>query len=74
MDLLVPGPGLLVWTLIALTSLIFWIIALISIAKNDFESKNAKLLWIGIVILGPIVGSIVYFASRKRSGSPVSSQ
>jgi hypothetical protein len=45
---------------------LFPLIALISILTNKF-SGNEKLLWVIVVILIPLVGSILYFVFGKKN-------
>ncbi|WP_394331368.1 PLDc N-terminal domain-containing protein [Roseivirga misakiensis] len=35
--------------------------ALIDIVKNEFEPSQNKLIWVIVVILIPVLGSILYF-------------
>ena len=37
------------------------ILALVDIVKSDFKESNTKIMWVLIVLLLPIFGSIVYF-------------
>ena len=67
MDLLNPGPGLLIWTLLSLAGLLCWIFALISIMKSDFRDTNEKTRWMILVILVPILGAILYFIYGRNS-------
>jgi hypothetical protein len=58
--------GLLIWQSIILISIGLWIYSLIDILKNSFE-KNDKIVWILVVVLVPLLGSILYiFIGRKR--------
>jgi hypothetical protein len=47
--------------LIPLAILVLPLMALIDILKNNFKG-NDKIVWVLVVILLPIVGSILYFA------------
>ncbi|WP_350343859.1 PLD nuclease N-terminal domain-containing protein [Proteinivorax tanatarense] len=55
---------------IGIIGTVFWIWALIDVAKTpteDFKNPNDKLLWILIVVLAHFVGAIIYFfVGRKQ--------
>ncbi|MFD1162693.1 MULTISPECIES: PLD nuclease N-terminal domain-containing protein [Hwangdonia] len=46
--------------LVALSMLLFPVLAIISILKNDFKG-NDKLIWILVALLLPFFGSMLYF-------------
>jgi hypothetical protein len=61
-----PGAAELIIISIVLLSLIFWIAAIVDIAKSRFDSDTNKVVWLLIVIfLGIIGAAIYYFAGRK---------
>ncbi len=72
MELISPSPGLLIWTLFSLASLVCLIIVLISILNTDSINIKTKLAWIIVVILLPILGPILFFVYGKRSGIRIS--
>ncbi len=74
MELLAPSPGLIIWTLFALASLVCLIITLISILRTDSKNLNTKLAWILVIILLPILGPILFFIYGRRSGVHISGQ
>lgn len=45
---------------------LLWIIALVDILKSNFKESNNKILWVLVVILLPIIGSILYFIIGKN--------
>ncbi|MBX6379412.1 PLDc N-terminal domain-containing protein [Thermoflavifilum aggregans] len=51
---------LLGWGLWGLLTLILWIWALVDIIRSRFESDTTKIIWIVVVILLPVLGSILY--------------
>ena len=57
--------GLFIWQSLILVSIGLWIYCLIDILKNKFE-RNDKIIWILVVILLPILGSILYLFIRKN--------
>lgn len=52
--------------LFVLLPTVLWIAALVDIIKSDFKDSNNKIIWILIVILVPIIGSILYFLMAKN--------
>ncbi len=48
--------------------LILMVIALIDLVRRDAQAtRGPKLMWVFIVILGSLVGSIVYFTVGRRN-------
>ncbi len=45
---------------------LLWIIALVDILKSNFKDSNNKILWVLVVILIPVIGSILYFIIGKN--------
>ena len=52
--------------LFVLLPTVLWIAALVDIIKSNFKDSNNKIIWILIVILVPIIGSILYFLMAKN--------
>ncbi len=48
-----------------LVAFIFWLWMLIDCAMKEPSIGNDKLIWILIIILLPLVGSVVYFFVRR---------
>ncbi|MFY0592162.1 MAG: PLDc N-terminal domain-containing protein [Roseivirga sp.] len=44
--------------------IVLW--ALIDIIKNEFNPSQNKLIWVIVVILLPVLGSILYFAIGRQ--------
>ncbi len=40
---------------------LLWIIALVDILKSNFKDSTNKIIWVLIVLLLPVLGSILYF-------------
>ena len=47
--------------LILLAIIALPIIALVDIVKSNFKEENNKIMWVLIVLLLPILGTILYF-------------
>jgi len=48
-----------------------WIYALVDVIRSEFKGENDKLIWLLLVILLPLVGTILYFTigkDQKTSG------
>ena len=48
-----------------LITFILWVIAFISVLRNEFTGNN-KLIWILVVIFVPFIGSIAYFFIGRK--------
>ena len=46
--------------------MIFWIFMIVDVAKRDFKQENDKVMWILIVVLTGIIGSLIYYFMIKR--------
>lgn len=57
--------GLITWQTIIFISIGLWIYSLIDILKNSFE-KNDKIIWVLVVLLLPIIGSILYIVIGRK--------
>ena len=42
--------------------LIFVLIALIDVLKNEFDPQINKVIWVLVIILVPLLGAILYYA------------
>jgi DMSO reductase anchor subunit len=72
MDLLQPSSGLLIWTILCILSLVLFIVALISLLRNEQMHRTTKLMWAIIIIFVPLIGSILFFTigrSEKRTNN-----
>lgn len=58
--------SILMITLIILTA-ILWIWALVDIIKSRFENPLMQLMWIFLIFIFPILGSIIYFQFGKKN-------
>jgi len=56
----IDGNELVTVLLIAGIPIIVWMWALIDVLRNDFKSGTSKTIWIIIVLLVPMFGSILY--------------
>lgn len=57
---------ILLSTLTILTA-ILWVWAFADIARSKFENPSTKLLWIVLIFVFPILGSILFFQVGKNS-------
>lgn len=46
---------------VGLVAFAVWLWSLIDVIKSDFKGPNDKLIWILVVVLGGIIGSVIYF-------------
>jgi len=66
MEILTPEYGLIFLTAFSLASFLLMLIAVYSILTSDLKTKEPKLTWIIGVIFLPVVGSIIYFKSKRK--------
>lgn len=57
---------LIIVSVFLLLPTLLWIIALVDILKSNFKDSNNKILWVLVVILLPVIGSILYFIIGKN--------
>ena len=64
-------PGGAEWLMILFAIGIIWLViaAVINIAKNTQLEMTHKLLWVVIVVVAPILGSVVYWVFNKNVAS-----
>jgi len=67
MDLLTPGIGLIIWTVMSFISLVIIAYAIYHLANNQRVSPSPKLLWLIFIIFVPIFGAIIYLGTTKRT-------
>lgn len=57
--------GLMLWQIFTLISIGLFIFSLVDILKSSFDNNN-KLIWILVVLLVPVLGSILYLFIEKK--------
>ncbi|MBP9759100.1 PLDc N-terminal domain-containing protein [Candidatus Dojkabacteria bacterium] len=53
-------------TVIAIGSLVFWIIMLIDAIKREYQNENDKIMWILLLVFTGSIGALVYFFVEYR--------
>jgi uncharacterized integral membrane protein len=66
MELLQPEMGLIVWMVFAILLLVLPIIALFSLLKSTFNDSTTKLIWLLVILLVPVAGSLLYMLIGRR--------
>lgn len=51
---------------LGILAIIFWIFMLVDVAKRSFKNETDKVLWILVIVLAGLIGSIVYYFVVKR--------
>ncbi len=64
LSILEPQIGLILWQLFAFSIVLITLIAIIDIARNNFEN-NMKLVWLLICIFVPF-GCLIYFGIGRK--------
>jgi len=54
-----------VMILLAIAAFVFWIWMLVDCAKRRFLNKTEKILWLVIIVLAGLMGSIIYLIVVK---------
>lgn len=66
MELLQPEMGLIVWMVFAILLLVLPIIALFSLLKSTFNDSTTKLIWLLVILLVPVAGSLLYMLIGRK--------
>lgn len=51
--------------LIGIASFVFWIWMIVDCAQRKFKNDAEKIIWIIVIVLGSLIGSITYFIVIK---------
>jgi hypothetical protein len=65
MELLTPGIGLIIWQVVVLLHIILLAISWLTILTIKTWDGNTKLAWMLGTLFIPMIGSIVFFSSRR---------
>lgn len=67
------GLGLVIFfiimAIIGLVAFIFWIWSIIDCVKRDFPGDNEKILWLVIIIILGVLGSLIYLIAGRKKGT-----
>jgi len=55
-----------IYLLFLLSSLILFLIAVIDVLKNRFETATDKLIWFLVILFVPLIGPILYFTIGRK--------
>ncbi len=66
MELLTPDTGLLIWTLLPLTSLALFVLALIGLLRKTSWPDTTTKIWALVIIFVPSIGPILYLIIERR--------
>jgi hypothetical protein len=61
---------LLMSLLIGCTTIVLWVMALVSIIKSDFTGNN-KIIWLLIIFFLPFLGMILYYFIGRNQRIPM---
>jgi len=67
-------PEIILILFIGVLPLILALICLIDILKSDFKDTTTKLIWILIVLVAPVIGSLIYIFFGKKQKTTNSEQ
>lgn len=67
--LLAGGIGLIILvSLFALVTSVFWIVELVDAARRQFDSDLVKIIWLAVIFFTHVVGAIAYYFAGKPMG------
>jgi uncharacterized membrane-anchored protein YitT (DUF2179 family) len=69
MELLTPGIGLILWTLLVFINILLCIISILKLTKSKLIDPTTKLVWLLAIVFIPFAGSILYLKSYKSVAS-----
>ncbi|VVB78352.1 Uncharacterised protein [uncultured archaeon] len=52
---------------IAICAFVFWIMMIVDCATRKFKDDTEKVVWIIVIVLAGIIGSLIYYFVVKRS-------
>ena len=58
--------GLLFWSVFSILILVLPVVALLNLLKSNFKDSTTKLIWVVVILLLPVAGSILYFIVGRR--------
>jgi len=59
------GPEFLILLSVLFFVLLFPLLALISVLRNNFQGNN-KIIWVIVILFIPFIGSILYFTIGRK--------
>lgn len=70
MTLAFSGAFALIWSILIAAILllipILWIIAILNLVKQEQMESTQKLIWLLIILIFPVLGSVLYFLLRDK--------
>lgn len=70
MTLAISGVFTLIWSILMIGILllipVLWIIAILNLVKQEQMESTQKLLWLLIIMIFPVLGSIMYFILKDK--------
>jgi hypothetical protein len=60
-----PGGGELLILAVVIAFLVFWVAAIIDIARSNFDSSTTKVVWMLVVIFLGVIGAAIYHFAGK---------
>ena len=58
--------GLIFWTMFSILIVVLPIVSLFSLLKSSSKDSTTKLIWVLVIVLVPVVGSIFYYIIGKE--------
>lgn len=66
------GPNIFVCLIgiVGLISVVVWVMALVDVIRSNFKNENEKIIWVLVILLGGIIGAVLYYAIGKKNQYP----
>ncbi|MBX2874465.1 MAG: PLDc N-terminal domain-containing protein [Saprospiraceae bacterium] len=64
----------LMFVMIGLGFMVLWVVTLVEIIRSDFPGKNDRLIYLLMVILAPVVGTVIYLMVCRKHRLTASSE
>jgi hypothetical protein len=74
MEVLLPSWTIILWLILLLFGFLLWIAALVHVLKSQFADSTQKLIWVLVVCLLPLLGSLLYFSLGRKGITKLNQQ
>ncbi|MGB3780465.1 MAG: PLDc N-terminal domain-containing protein [Tunicatimonas sp.] len=66
MELFDPGTGIIAWQVVGLSIIAIYVFTVASVALSRFKEPTHQLLWLLIVLVAPLLGTLLWFTVGRR--------
>jgi hypothetical protein len=65
--MIIGGIAMLFLFALSILSFVFWIMMLVDSIKRKFKRSDERLIWVIVIVLTGIIGSLIYYFVVKRN-------